>query len=220
MRNHLSSRLPSPAMIVAMTALFVALGGTGYAATTLVGTAKPQATAAKSKKKPASNDNSADTKLVNKLASGLSVKFANSAGSAGSAATAGHAGSADTATNATNATNAGNASNLAGAPASAYERTANLVTAVVTNNGTTATLSRGTPGATVSRVGTGDVKVTFPRDVSSCTWIATQGNPGNTFVPGLFATVRGDTNADDVQVVTYNGTGSQTDANFHLLVAC
>jgi hypothetical protein len=63
------------------------------------------------------------------------------------------------------------------------------------------------------------------RDVSGCTWIATQGNPGSSLVPGAFATVRGNTtrpggSVNDVDVVTYDTTGAEVDANFHLLVIC
>src|SRR5207248_4032988 len=94
-------RLPSPAVVIAMVALFAALGGTSFAATKVI-TAKHK-------------DAKADTKLVKKLAPSLSVKHAKTAGSAatathattaGSATNATHATSADSATNATNATNA------------------------------------------------------------------------------------------------------------------
>jgi hypothetical protein len=73
--------LPSPAMVVAVSALFVALGGTGYAATQL----------GHSGRSPAStgNDNASDTKLVKQLAPTLSVATAKHAGTALSAATVG-----------------------------------------------------------------------------------------------------------------------------------
>jgi hypothetical protein len=66
------------------------------------------------------------------------------------------------------------------------------------------------------------------RDVTNCTWIATQGNPGSTSVPAYIATVRGNaTNTgnpgspNDVEVVTFDPTtGAQVAANFHLLVIC
>jgi hypothetical protein len=90
----------------------------------------------------------------------------------------------------------------------------------VTNDGTTATVVRGTSGITATRTAPGEVHVAFPRDVSSCTWEATQGNPGSTFVPGRFATVRGDATASHVFVVTYNNSAAETDANFHILVVC
>jgi hypothetical protein len=85
-------RAPSPALVISLIALFVALGGTSLAATKVL--------AAKHK------DAKADTSLVKKLAPSLSVKHAKTADSAANAT---HASSADSATNATNATNAGHA---------------------------------------------------------------------------------------------------------------
>lgn len=111
-----SLRAPSPSMAVAMAALFVSLGGTGYAASQL--DHSPAASVAKKSKKKkhpiAINDNGADTKLFNSLLPKAHVAFATDAGSAstaGSAATAAnatnatHAMTADAATNATNAVN-------------------------------------------------------------------------------------------------------------------
>jgi hypothetical protein len=121
MKKH-ALHVPSPAMVIAMVALFVALGGTGYAATQL--DRSPTASVAKKMKKPAS-DTTTDKKLFNSLIPGAHVAFAASAGSAAtagsaaSAASAVHASSADSATNATNATNA---SNLGGLPASSYQK--------------------------------------------------------------------------------------------------
>jgi len=115
-------RLPSPALVISLIALFVALGGTSLAASKVL-TAKHK-------------DAKADTKLVRKLAPSLSVKHAktaNSATTAASAATAAsatHATSADSATtaghatsadNAAVATTAGNANLLGGSPPSAYQ---------------------------------------------------------------------------------------------------
>src|SRR5579862_7452865 len=97
MRNH-ALRPPSPAMAVALVALFSALGGTGYAATKLIHS--PKAKIAKA------GDTAADTKLIKKLAPGLSVSFAHTAGSANTATNAGHASSADSATHATSADSA------------------------------------------------------------------------------------------------------------------
>jgi hypothetical protein len=105
--------LPSPAMAVALTALFVALGGTGYAATEL--THLPGATAAVHHRKRPS-DSSTDASIaksqIKKLARGLSVLFAKTAGAATqatnatNATNAGHAASADTATSAGHAASA------------------------------------------------------------------------------------------------------------------
>ncbi len=82
--RHISRHRPSPAMVVALLALVVALGGTAIAANVNSSNA-PTAGAAKSKKhkkKKSKTDTSDDTKLVKKLAKGLSVRHASSADSA------------------------------------------------------------------------------------------------------------------------------------------
>src|SRR5438067_1249636 len=106
-------RLPSPAVVIAMVALFAALGGTSFAATKVI-TAKHK-------------DAKADTKLVKKLAPSLSVKHAKTANSATSAANATHATSADSATNATNATNATHATSATTATTATNATNANTV---------------------------------------------------------------------------------------------
>src|ERR1700733_7747269 len=103
-----SLRRPSPALVISAIALFVALGGTSYAAGEL-GRA-PAATPANAKpRRKSTSENAQDTALIKKLAPTLSVKYAKTAGSAVTA------GSADTATNAVNATNALNAVNATNA---------------------------------------------------------------------------------------------------------
>jgi hypothetical protein len=82
-------RLPSPALVIALIALTLVLGGTAVAAST----AKPL-------------NKKSVTKLVKKLAPKLSVKHAKSANSAAAAVSATHATSADSATSATTAASA------------------------------------------------------------------------------------------------------------------
>jgi len=79
-------RAPSPAFVISLIALFLALGGTSYAATKVILTKH--------------KDAKADTTLVKRLAPSLSVK---------------HAKTANNATNATNATNAVNATHATSA---------------------------------------------------------------------------------------------------------
>ena len=90
-------RRPSPAMIVAMTALIVALAGTAMAAPTAI-----KSILNKKEKKQTKN---IAKNQINALAPGLSVKHADSAGSAKHA---------DSATNADNAKRADNADTLSG----------------------------------------------------------------------------------------------------------
>jgi hypothetical protein len=109
-------RAPSPAFVISLIALFLALGGTSYAAT--------KVTLTKHK------DAKADTTLVKRLAPSLSVKHAKTADNATNAVNATntvnatHATSADSATNATNATNATHATNATTA------QTANVANAI------------------------------------------------------------------------------------------
>jgi len=84
-------RLPSPALVISMAALSLALGGTAIAA----GTA-------------AHSDANADKALIGKMAPTLAVNYAKTAGSAA------------TAVNASNAANATNATQLGTHPASYY----------------------------------------------------------------------------------------------------
>ena len=94
-------RAPSPAFVISLIALFLALGGTSYATTKVILTKH--------------NDAKADTTLVKRVAPSLSVKHAKTADNATNAVNATntvnatHATSADSATHATNATNATNA---------------------------------------------------------------------------------------------------------------
>jgi hypothetical protein len=82
-------RRPSPAMIVAMTALIIALAGTAMAAPTAIKSIL-------SKKEKKQTKNIANNQ-INTLAPGLSVKHADTAGTAGSADTAKRADVATTA---------------------------------------------------------------------------------------------------------------------------
>ena len=92
-------RAPSPAFVISLIALFLALGGTSYAATKVILTKH--------------KDAKADTTLVKRLAPSLSVKHAKTADDATNAVNATnatHATSANSATHATNATTAQTAS--------------------------------------------------------------------------------------------------------------
>ena len=214
-------RAPSLALTVSFVALLVALGGTSYAAFALprnsVGTKQIKNGAVTAKKitngaVTASKINTSGLTVPN----ALHASNANAAGSATNATTANHASTADSATTATAAVDA-NA--LGGSPPSAFEPVGNILTAVVTNDGTTATVVRGNANAAALRSGAGRVEVFFGRNVANCTWIATQGNPAGFAVPGIFATVGG-AGGNELVVLTWNTAGAQADANFHLLVVC
>jgi hypothetical protein len=113
-------RLLSPATAIAIVALFVALHGTGYAASRNAQT--PTAMAAKA---PA--DTTSDKKIAKQQATGVfkssigsaHVGFATTAGSASTATSSNHATNADNAARATNADNAAHATNADNATAAA-----------------------------------------------------------------------------------------------------
>lgn len=113
MRSIVSIRRPSASMVVALVALFAALGGTGYAAATLNG-------------KDIQKRSIPGNRIMNNALTGKQIKehrlgpvrvarHALSAETAASATTAGSATTAESAQNATNAQNAENAVNAADA---------------------------------------------------------------------------------------------------------
>jgi hypothetical protein len=132
-------RAPSPALVISLVALFLALGGTSYAAGKVI-TSKHK-------------DAKADTKLVKKLAPTLSVKHATTADSAttaGSATTATSATSATSATNATHATSADTATALG----TVYYRESQPIDSPGCGSSPCNGLLSDTPGAEVCPAGT------------------------------------------------------------------
>ena len=131
MRSIISIRRPSASMIVALVALFAALGGTGYAAATLSGRDIQKRSI------PANRviSNSLGGGQINesKLGPVPTAQQALSAQTAASATHAAQADSADTATNATNAQSAQNAQQLQGRDATRFlANSVRVVTAQVT----------------------------------------------------------------------------------------
>jgi hypothetical protein len=131
------ARLPSPAMIVAVVALVIALTGTAFAAALVSGDQliKKGSLSGNRLRKHTITGTQVNLSKLGKVPSAASADSATSstnarhAGSADSATNAGHAGSADSATNAghastadsaTNATTASNASKLGGQAPSFY----------------------------------------------------------------------------------------------------
>lgn len=110
MRSIISIRRPSASMVVALVALFAALGGTGYAAATLSGKDIQKRSIPANRMVP----NSLTGKQIKEHRLGV-VPAARSALSAETAASATTAGSATTAESAQNATNAQNAQNAVNA---------------------------------------------------------------------------------------------------------
>lgn len=119
--KSLWSRRPSPALVVSLIALVVAMGGTSYAAlklpTNSVGASQIKRNAVTGAKVKNQSLTGADIKLSTLGAVPLATRASSAAraDSATSAATATQAASATNATNATNAVHAGSADNAANA---------------------------------------------------------------------------------------------------------
>jgi hypothetical protein len=159
-------------MVVAIVALVAALGGTAIGAAFV---SKKQA------KKIAANQ-------VNKLAPGLSVKHADSAGSADSAKHADSATNADTA-----------------------KRSTNVMAASVSSSGT---LLHATDAGTTSSGSAGNYDVTFPRSITSCSFVAggkAGGREINSFQSGP---------DNNVAVLSFNSSGGASAVDFDLIVVC
>jgi hypothetical protein len=125
MLKNLRLRLPSPAMIIALIALIVAMGGTGYAAIHLpknsVGSKQIKKNAVTGSK--ITNNSVTGSKIKNNAVTGSKVKDHSLTGAdihLAALGTVPNATNAGTANNATNAGTANNANNLGGQPPSAF----------------------------------------------------------------------------------------------------
>ena len=84
-------------------------------------------------------------------------------------------------------------------------------------------LARGTDGATVTQLGTGRYNVSFPSSVSTCSYLATVGDPGNgiALAPNNVSTGSSAAGPNTVYVETKNpGGGLSSEIPFHLSVIC
>ncbi len=78
----------------------------------------------------------------------------------------------------------------------------------------------GSAAITAVKGSTGTYTVTFTKDVTGCAYTATIGDPGKAApIPGLITVASGN-NASDVQVQTFDKTGTAADAAFQLYVSC
>jgi hypothetical protein len=212
---------PSPALVVSVIALIVALGGTSYAAFSLpknsVGPRqlrKNAVTTGAIRRGAVTGSKIADNTITGKqinLAALGTVPAANAANTANSAG------------------QAGNAANLGGSPASAYQQ--KILWARVAPDGTLTASN----GATSSgRLGIGDYEVIFTRPVTGCAYEATIGSSlisNNTFNDAgqgeIYTEPRQD-NPYGVFVATFIPAGVVNKANnaipadnaFHLTVIC
>jgi hypothetical protein len=209
---------PSPALVIALVALFVALGGTGYAALKLpknsVGTKQLKKNAVTGSKIKANAVTSSKVKNGSLTGADINLGALGTVPNATNATNATHASSADSATN---------ASQLGGVAASGYERS--LRWAVVSANAGGATVVRGN-ATDAGRISTGNYFVSFAADIRSCAYVATDGDTGaGAGPPGeISVEQRSSTNATDIEVRHYDSTGAATDFaagdGFHIVVTC
>jgi hypothetical protein len=80
------------------------------------------------------------------------------------------------------------------------------------------TLVAGSPGTSVTNIGTGQYEVTFSRNVASCAYVATTINAGSQALQATVAS--GHLSADGVYVETKNQGGGLTAGPFNLAVDC
>jgi len=196
----------SPAMVVAMLALLVSLGGVSYAATK-IGTSQIKNGAVTT---PKLHKNAVATgKIQNAAVTADKI--------AGGAVTADKiAGGAVTADKI--ASGAVTADKIA---AGVIPTTPVVLFATVAPASAAAVIVRGSGATAVSRIGVGYYAVTFNRSVAGCTWLATYGQPDNTGVDALWATIRGGSDSTQVRVVLRDATGAQADGDgFHVGVLC
>jgi len=232
--SRLARRRPSPALVIALVALFVALGGTGYAAFSLpknsVGTKqlkKNAVTGSKIKKNAVTGSKVKNDSLtgadINESTLGKvpAAASADAAASATNATNAGHAGSADSATNATHANSADSAGN---ADTVDSKHAADIVMWAVIDSDPAGTIgSVRDSGHFVQRekFATGGFNVIFDRDVSNCAYSVTISDPdsGDTLAGTVHAATDA-SNPDGVHVHTTDSAGNPADRDFMVEVFC
>ncbi len=193
-------RSPTPALLVSIIALLVAMGGTGYAAVTLaknsVGTSQLKNNAVTSEKiknaavtgtklnlsgftvPNALHANAADTAAsATNAATATNATHAASADTATNAANASHATNADDATTATNAVNATNATNATNASELGGLLPSSFVQGGGTVFGAHAVLSSSGSGSGVSIPGLGELQATLVGG-PAVAWQLTNGTNG------------------------------------------
>jgi hypothetical protein len=192
MRALLSLR-PSPALVVALLALLVALGDTSWATLQQI---RPNSVGTQQLRAGAVTAPKIKTGAVttNKIRN-RTIRLADLAPAARRPGPRGPAGPAG--------------------PAGVVTRH----WAIVNGSGS---LARGVNATSAGRLGPGQYEVIFNQDVQNCTWHATIGDPTNIAAgnAGFANTGRRPGNVAGVRVNTRNAAGGLADRNFHVLVIC
>jgi hypothetical protein len=204
MISKLRGRIGS-AHVIALAALFVALGGSAFAAAT-IGTSDIKDGAVTKHKL---HDNAVNSgKVVKNSLAGRDIDEKT----LGQVPTAGHALTAD---RATIADSAATANNVMSAVVGKAAQGCTLLRA--TQSGTGANIATGHPGAPRAS----GCSVKFPKVVTDCTYVAGIGDPatGETR-PGFVSTATAVGNSKAVFVRTMNKDGDFAIRPFHLQVVC
>jgi len=203
MKNHL--RRPSPALILAIAALVIALTGSAVAAKRYLIT---------------------NTKQISPVVLKQLAKMAAKESGTGGKGTPGSNGqqgekgpTGDKGPQGDKGPTGDKGATGEAGPRGAAGGNSDIEWAVVDPNGT---LARPTAGATVEKLGTGTYAVVFKTDVTQCAYEATIGLSGTIAVenPGYATVVRWSENTDGVFVQTYNERAELEDKGFHLVVVC
>jgi hypothetical protein len=185
---------PSPALVIALLALLVALGDTGWATLSQslprgsVGPAQIRNNAVGARDIRENAVRSAEIKNGTVQVRDLSREARRLRGPAGPAGPAGPPG------------------------------TVSRLFAVVNPSGS---IARGAGTTAVGRTGLGAYEVIFGQNVANCVYTASIGEAGNiTPTDGMVTVGRRNGNANGVRVNTRNQNGQAADRGFHLIVVC
>lgn len=192
-------RLPSPALVLAIAALVLALTGSAVAAKRYLIT---------------------NTKQISPTVLKQLAKMAAKQGGNGAAGPQGEKGpTGDRGPQGEKGTTGDKGPTGEAGPRGAAGGNSDIEFAVIDPNGA---LARPTGGATVEKLGPGSYAIVFKTDVTQCAYEATIGLSGTIAVenPGYATVVRWSENPDGVFVQTYNEHAELEDKGFHLVVVC
>jgi hypothetical protein len=194
MPNRIRRRLPSPAFVIALVALFVALGGGAYAAVTGSVTTR---------------------EILNGTIRNVDFKDGTLRGQEFKRDSLGGSAIKEQALDGTR---------LPEVAAAARARAADQATGLALQVAVRADGTRGAARGVVStaKLDTGRYQVIFDRDVSACLYATTlvQVAPARADVTGQIAVAPIADNANGVRIATADAAGAAADRGFHLLVSC
>lgn len=211
--KHFKKR-PSPAMIVAMTALCVSLVGTAFAGPIAEISGLNKKDKRTVRKISRNISGKVSNRRITKRAPGLNVATARNAVIAN---VANAANSAINATNAKNAEDAENAENAEFADSAGFAE--NVITALINSDGTV--ISSVPDGVTSEKLGgTGIYEVDFGVPIDGCTWFTALGE--DNFIPtgGEVSSVPREGNPNALFVVRDNSAGNPADGDFYAELTC